>query len=97
MKTAKKHTSSALPKDDTTERQIAQGTQCEKQALHLPASFDPKMYPHYNVQASIYSMLLSALNLSEHFEKFPGVEERQRKLEDLITAYLATCDPTKTG
>lgn len=69
----------------------------EKQPLHLPASFDPKKYPHYDVQASIYSMLLSALTLSTHYERFPGVEERQRKIELLLKDYLDTCNQIKIG
>ena len=67
----------------------------ERQPLHLPVAFDPRKYPHYNVQASIYSMLLSALNLSEHFEKYAGFEERQRKLELVLKDYLETCDAIK--
>ena len=69
----------------------------ERQPLHLPVAFDPRRYPHYNVQSSIYSMLLSALNLSEHFEKYAGFEERQRKLELVIKEYLETCDAIKNG
>ena len=67
----------------------------EQQPLHLPAEFDPRKYPHYEVQVAIYSLLLSALNLSDHFEKLPGVEERQKKLESLVKDYLDTCDPLK--
>jgi hypothetical protein len=69
----------------------------DKQPLHLPPQFDPRKWPHYNVQSSVYSMLLSALNLSEHFEKFPGYESRQEKLEALIKEYQSTCDPIRIG
>lgn len=69
----------------------------EKQPLRLPAEFDPTKYPHYSVQSSVYSLLLSALNLSVHFEKFPGFEERQKKLEMLIKDYQETCDPIRVG
>ncbi len=69
----------------------------ERQPLHLPVSFDPRKYPHYNVQISIYTLLLSALNLSENFEKYPDYEERQRKLELVIKDYLETCDAIKNG
>lgn len=64
----------------------------DKQPLHLPAGFDPKKYPHYDVQSSVYSMLLSALTLSLHFEKFPNKEERQGKLEILVSDYCKTCN-----
>lgn len=67
----------------------------EKQPLRLPADFDPSKFPHYSVQTSIYGLLLSALNLSEHYEKFPSFEARQRKLEDLLKDYLETCDALK--
>lgn len=69
----------------------------ERQPLHLPSAFDPRKHPHYNVQSTIYSLLLSGLNLSEHFEKYPGFEDRQRKLELLIKDYLETCDAVKSG
>lgn len=67
----------------------------EKQPLKLPPAFDPPKYPHYSVQSSIYSLLLSALNMSEHYEKYPGAEERQRLLDDLVRRYQDTCDPLK--
>lgn len=67
----------------------------EKQPLHLPAAFDPKKYPHYDVQQSAYSMLLSTLTLVTHYEKYPGFEERQRKLELLLKDYLDTCNQIK--
>jgi len=35
-----------------------------EQPLHIPPGFDPKQYPHYDLQSSIYSLLLSALTLS---------------------------------
>lgn len=68
----------------------------EKQPLRLPAGFDSTKWPHYDVQNSVYCLLLSALNLSEHFEKFPGHEDRQKKLESLLKDYLVTCDQIKT-
>lgn len=69
----------------------------ERQRLKLPPSFDPSKYPHYSVQSSIYSLLLSALTMSEHYEKYPGAEERQKKLDELIRDYQETCDPLKIG
>lgn len=67
----------------------------EKQPLKLPANFDPRKHPHYSVQSSIYSLLLSALAMSESFEKFPGMEERQKELCILVKKYQDTCDPLK--
>jgi len=66
-----------------------------KQPLKLPPAFDPSKYPHYSVQSSIYSLLLSALNMSEHYEKYRGAAERQRLLDDLVRRYQDTCDPLK--
>jgi hypothetical protein len=66
-----------------------------KQACGLPPNFDPSDYPHYNVQSSIYSLLLSALSMSEHYERFPGVEERQRLLDRLVRDYQDTCEPLR--
>jgi hypothetical protein len=67
----------------------------EKQPLKLPPDFDPSKYPHYSVQSSIYSLLLSALNMSEHYEKYPDAETRQKILDDLVRRYQETCDPLK--
>lgn len=67
----------------------------EKQPLKMPPNFDPSKYPHYSVQSSIYSLLLSALNMSEHYEKLPGAEARQKKLDELVRDYQDTCDPLK--
>jgi len=67
----------------------------EQQPLRLPPDFDYRDYPHYSVQSSIYSLLLSALNMSEHYEKFPGMEERQKQIEAVIKSYQNTCDPLK--
>jgi len=67
----------------------------ERQPLKLPPEFDYSKYPHYSVQSSIYSLLLSALNMSEHFERFPSAEARQKKLEDIVRDYQDTCDPLK--
>jgi hypothetical protein len=47
---------------------------------------------HYSVQTPIYGLLLSALNLSSHYEILPGTEERQCKLENLVKQYQKTCD-----
>ena len=69
----------------------------EQQPLHLPVQYDPRKYPHYDVQSTLYCLLLSALNLSDHFEKFAGYEERQKDLEALVKKYLGTCDPIKLG
>jgi len=67
----------------------------ERQRLKLPRSFDPSKYPHYSVQSSICSLLLSALNMSEHYEKWPGAQKRQRLLGELVRRYQDTCDPLK--
>lgn len=67
----------------------------EKQPLRLPPNFDPRNHPHYSVQSSIYSLLLSALAMSEAFEKFPGAEKRQAKLSSFVKEYQDTCDPLK--
>jgi hypothetical protein len=48
----------------------------------------------HNVQSSIYSMLHSALFLSEEYETHPGVEERRRLLRSLNDTYLGTCNST---
>jgi len=66
-----------------------------RQPLHMPPEFDPERYPHYSVQSSIYSLLLTALNVSDHYEKYPGAEGRQRSLEELITQYVEICDALK--
>jgi outer membrane biosynthesis protein TonB len=68
----------------------------EKQPLRLPSEFDPKKFPHYDVQSSVYSMLLSALTLAVHHEKFPGAEERQKKIEAAMKDYGDTCDALKS-
>lgn len=41
-----------------------------------PADLDLSKNRHYEVQSSIYSLLLSALNLSERYERLPGANER---------------------
>jgi len=68
-----------------------------EQPLHIPPGFDPKQYPHYDLQSSIYSLLLSALTLSTHYEKYPGVEKRQKDMEQLLKAYLETCKQIEIG
>lgn len=67
----------------------------EQQPLRLPPDFDYRNYPHYSVQSSIYSLLLSALNMAEHYEKFPEMEERQKAIEHAVKLYQNTCDPLK--
>ncbi len=67
----------------------------EKQPLRLPPDFDPSKFPHYSVQSSIYGLLLSALSLAEHYERFPNREERMKDLEAVMKKYLATCDTLK--
>lgn len=66
-----------------------------KQSPSLPPGFDPSKHPHYSVQNSIYSLLLSALSLSVNYESAPNTEARQRKLDDLAKDYLETCDAIK--
>lgn len=92
-----KEPATTKPAPEQAEEQPESELPPERQPLHLPVAFDPRKYPHYKVQVAIYSLLLSALNMSEHFEKLPGKEERQRKLELLIKEYLETCDPIKIG
>lgn len=67
----------------------------EKQPLSLPPDFDPTKYPHYSVQSSVYSLLLSALSMAEHYERVPGMEQRQKKLDDVVKDYQDTCDAIK--
>jgi hypothetical protein len=64
----------------------------QSQSGKLPPDFDPSKYPHYSVQSSIYSLLLSALNMSEHYEKYPDAETRQKKLDELVREYQDTCE-----
>ena len=68
-----------------------------EQPVQAAPEFDPKQYPHYDLQSSIYSLLLSALTLSVHYEKYPGAEKRQKDLELLIKAYLETCKQIEIG
>lgn len=63
-----------------------------KQTKPAPPDLDLDKYPHYSVQSSIYSLLLTALNLSERYEKYPGAEERQEILDDMVRVYQNTCD-----
>lgn len=60
-----------------------------------PADLDMEKYPHYSVQSSIYSLLLSALNMSVRYEKYPGAEERQKTLDEMVLVYQNTCDALK--
>jgi hypothetical protein len=68
----------------------------EKQPVRLPKNYDPSKYPHFSIQTSIYSLLLSAMSMSETHERCPGAEIRQQKLESLITDYLQTVDQIKS-
>ena len=65
----------------------------QREPSKVPPNFDPSRYPHYSVQSTIFSLLLSALNMSEHYERFPGAEERQRLLDRLVYEYQQTCEP----
>src|SRR6267154_3362027 len=56
----------------------------EEEPIHCSIPFEPKNYPHYDVQSSLYSLLLTALTVAVHFEKIPGFQERQRKLEAVM-------------
>ena len=67
----------------------------EKRPLILPPDFDPSNYPHYSVQSSIYSLLLTALNMSEHYERYPNVDIRRNVLENAVIVYQDTCDALK--
>ncbi len=67
----------------------------QTQPSALPPDFDPLKYPHYSVQSSIYSLLLSALGLAENYERMPGKEGRWEDLDALIKKYLETCDLIK--
>jgi hypothetical protein len=85
---AKAGQSAGTPQENAT-------AEVSEQVLRLPPEFDPNQFPHYSVQTSIYGLLLSALNLSEHYERFPNTEARQAKLEDIVKDYLETCDALK--
>jgi hypothetical protein len=63
-----------------------------KRAFSLPDDFDPAAYPHFSVQISIYSLLLTTLSLAEHYEPVRGAEARQVKLDALFREYRDTCD-----
>jgi hypothetical protein len=63
-----------------------------EQPTDPPPDLDPTKYPHYDLQSSIYSLLLSALTLSVHYEKYPGTKERQQKLELVLKDYLESCN-----
>ena len=67
----------------------------ERQPLNLPPDYDATKYPHYSVQSSIYSLLLSALTMAEHYERWPGAEARKCILDHAICEYQKTCDPCK--
>jgi len=88
-------TSEQLP--IATGSSVDQDAPNQGQPLHLPTASEPRKHPHYSVQSSIYALLLSALNLSEHFEKYHDFEERQRKMELVIKDYLETYDAIQNG
>ena len=67
----------------------------ESSQLTLPTDYEQRKYPHYSVQSSIYSLLLSALSMAQHYERFPGEELRQELLAKLIREYQRTCDRLK--
>jgi hypothetical protein len=67
----------------------------QREAGKRPADLDLDKHPHYTVQSTIYSLLLSALNMSEHYEKYPGAEERQQILDGIVRVYQETCDPLR--
>lgn len=67
-------------------------TQADTSSVHLQTPFDPKGFPHYDVVRAIYSLLLSAMSLSEHYGRLPGYEDRQKKLEALAKEYLDLCE-----
>ena len=89
-KSAKIETKPVEPqKEDMPEDEIPP----EKQPLRLPKNYDPSRYPHYSVQTTMYSLLLSAMSMSETHERYPGFEVRQQKLESLLSDYHATVEP----
>jgi len=59
-----------------------------------PQQYNEK-YPHYPVQSSIYSLLVSAMNMSVRYEQRPGGRERQQALKALIADYEITCDQSQ--
>jgi hypothetical protein len=67
----------------------------EKQPLELSDDYNPIKYPHYSVQGSIYSLLLTALSLGLHYEKYAGSAERHKKVESIMHEYQVTCDQIK--
>ena len=79
---------SSSPADDPSTGEIP----LERRPLGLPIGYDPAKYPHYGVQSPVYSLLLAALSMAEYHEKYPGFEERQRLLDNVVKLYGATCD-----
>lgn len=77
---------SSKPQSASQELEPARGP------LSLPPDFDQAKYPHYSVQSSIYSLLLSALSMAEHYERMPGAQARQDKLDEVVKDYLSTCE-----
>ena len=51
--------------------------------------------PHFSIQVCISSLLLAALSNSDAYEKFPGLNERQKLVEDAIKLYYDTCEPLR--
>ncbi len=47
---------------------------------------------HYQVQSSIYSLILTALNLSISYETYPNADKRRAKLDALASEYGSTCN-----
>ena len=49
-------------------------------------------YPHYDVQRTIFSLLMSAVDISLRFEIYEDALARQSDLVDLIEAYAVTVE-----
>ena len=84
-----------MSKQVTNPPTTSQQSPTQKPPSALPPDFDPAKYPHYSVQSSIYSLLISALGLAENYERMPGREGRWEDLDTLIKKYLETCDLIK--
>ncbi len=55
-------------------------------------TIDPDKQRHYQVQSSIYSLILTALNLSLAYEVYPNGDKRRSKLDALAAEYGQTCN-----
>lgn len=88
----KNHNDTECPKSMAAEDSVADDQKTPKESQSQKTPVDAEGYPHYAVQSSIYSLLQSALALSERLETHPGAEARQRELSRVVKSYLDTCE-----